>query len=59
MDTNNDNRQLNKQVAGLFGDVVFGLIVGVVGLFVLGAAVAVIWDLINRIWDVSTIGQKS
>ena len=49
MATNNDNRQLNKQVAGLFGDVVFGLIVGVVGLFVLGTAVAVIWDLINRI----------
>lgn len=49
MGTNNDNRQLNKQVAGLFGDVVFGLLVGVVGLFVLGAGVAVIWDLINRI----------
>jgi hypothetical protein len=49
MATNNDNGQLNKQVAGLFGDVVFGLIVGVVGLFVLGTAVAVIWDLINRI----------
>ena len=49
MASNNDNRQLNKQVAGLFGDTLFALVVGVVGLFVLGTAVAVIWDLINRI----------
>lgn len=44
-----DNKQLNKQVAGLFGDVLFGLIVGVVGLFVLGTAVAVIWDIVNKL----------
>ena len=44
-----DNRQLNKQVAGLFGDVLFGLIVGVVGLFIFGAVVSIIWDVVNKI----------
>jgi len=44
-----DNRQLNKQVAGLFGDTLFALIVGVVCLFVFGTVVALIWDLVNKI----------
>ena len=44
-----DNKQLYKQVAGLFGDVLFGLIAGMVGLFILGAAVAVIWDIVNKL----------
>ena len=44
-----DNKQLGKQVAGLFGDVLFGLIVGVVGLFIFGAVVSIIWDVVNKI----------
>ena len=44
-----DNKQLAKQVAGLFGDTLFALIVGVVCLFVFGTVVALIWDLVNKI----------
>jgi len=44
-----DNRQLNKQVAGLFGDVLFGLVAGMVGLFIFGAVVGIIWDVVNKI----------
>ena len=43
-----DNRQLVKQVAGLFGDTLFALLAGVVCLFVLGTSVAVIWELVNK-----------
>jgi phosphotransferase system glucose/maltose/N-acetylglucosamine-specific IIC component len=49
MATNNDNKQLGRQVAGLFGDTLFALIVGVVCLFIFGAVVALIWDLVNKI----------
>jgi hypothetical protein len=49
MGLDNDNRQLGRQVAGLFGDTLFALIVGVVGLFIFGAVVAIIWDLVNKI----------
>ena len=41
-----DNRQLTRQVAGLLGDTVFALIVGVLCLFVLGGVVSAIWSLI-------------
>ncbi len=49
MATNNDNKQLGKQVAGLLDDPLFALIVGVVGLFIFGTVVAIIWDLVNKI----------
>ena len=45
-----DNKQLSKQVVGLFGDTLFALTVGVVCLFIFGAVVAVIWDLVNKIF---------
>ena len=41
-----DNRQLAKQVAGLLGDTIFALIVGMLCLFVLGGVVSAIWSLI-------------
>ena len=44
-----DNKQLYKQVAGVFGDTVFALLIGMVGLFVLGGVVAVVWDIINKL----------
>ena len=44
-----DNRQLNRQVAGLFGNVVFALIVGAVCLFIFGTVFALIWDLVNKV----------
>ena len=44
-----DSRQDNKPMAVIVGDTIFALIAGVVGLFVLGAVVAVIWDIVNRI----------
>lgn len=44
-----DNRQLVKQVVGLFGDTLFALVVGVVCLFVFGTATAVIWEMVNKI----------
>ena len=44
-----DNKQLGRQVAGLFGDTLFALVVGVVCLFVFGTVVAIIWDLVNKI----------
>ena len=44
-----DNRQLVKQVVGLFGDTLFALIVGVVGLFIFGTLVSIIWDVVNKI----------
>ena len=44
-----DNRQLSKQVAGLFGDTLFALIVGVLCLFLLGGIVGAIWNLINTL----------
>ena len=49
MGLDNDNKQLGRQVAGLFGDTLFALIVGVVGLFIFGTVVAIIWDLVNKI----------
>jgi hypothetical protein len=45
MATNNDNKQLAKQVAGIFGGVVIALAVG----FVFGTVVSIIWDLVNII----------
>ena len=44
-----DNKQLSKQVAGLFGDTLFALIVSVGGLFIFGAVVSIIWDLVNKV----------
>ncbi|MDA9981245.1 hypothetical protein N9H39_00590 [Gammaproteobacteria bacterium] len=44
-----DNKQLGRQVAGLFGDTLFALVVSVVGLFIFGTVVALIWDLVNKI----------
>ncbi len=41
-----DNKQLVKQVAGLLGDTIFALIVGMLCLFVLGGVVSAIWSLI-------------
>ena len=41
-----DNKQLTKQVVGLFGDTVFALILGMLCLFVLGGVVSAIWSLI-------------
>ncbi len=41
-----DNKQLYKQVAGLLGDTIFALIVGMLCLFVLGGVVSAIWSLI-------------
>jgi len=49
MPTSNNNKQLAKQVAGLFGDTLFALIVGVVCLFIFGTVIAIIWDLVNKI----------
>ena len=49
MPISNDNKQLGKQVAGLFGDTLFALIVGVVGLFIFGTVVSIIWDVVNKI----------
>jgi len=49
MGKHNDNKQLTKQVVGLFGDTLFALIIGVVGLFIFGAVVAIIWDLVNKV----------
>lgn len=49
MSINNDNKQLGKQVAGLFGDTLFALIVGVVGLFIFGTVVSIIWDVVNKV----------
>lgn len=49
MPINNDNKQLGKQVAGLFGDTLFALTAGVVCLFIFGAVVSIIWDLVNKI----------
>ena len=45
MPTSNDNKQLDKQVAGIFGGVVIALAVG----FVFGAVVLVIRDLVNKV----------
>jgi len=44
-----DNKQLGRQVAGLFGDTLFALIIGVVGLFIFGTVVSIIWDLVNKV----------
>ena len=41
-----DNKQLAKVIVG---DIIFALIAGVVGLFVLGTVVAVIWDIVNKL----------
>ena len=49
MGLDNDNKQLSRQVVGLFGDTLFALTAGVVGLFVFGVVVSVIWDLVNKI----------
>ena len=49
MPISNDNKQLGKQVAGLFGDTLFALVAGVVGLFIFGAVVSIIWDVVNKI----------
>lgn len=49
MGLDNDNKQLTKQVAGLFGDTLFALVVGVVGLFIFGAVVSIIWDVVNKV----------
>jgi hypothetical protein len=46
MGTNNDNKQLNKQVMGLLGDTIMALILGVVGLALLFGFVSMIWNLI-------------
>jgi hypothetical protein len=46
MASNNDNKQLNKQVMGLLGDTIMALILGVVGLTLLGGFVGMIWNLI-------------
>ena len=45
MGLDNDNKQLSR----LFGDTLFALTAGVVGLFVFGVVVNVIWDLVNKI----------
>jgi hypothetical protein len=49
MATSNDNKELGKQVAGLFGDTLFALVAGVVGLFIFGTVVSIIWDLVNKV----------
>ncbi len=61
MGISNDNKQFNskqsnrmldgfsRQVAGLFGDTLFALVVGVVCLFIFGTVVALIWDLVNKV----------
>ena len=44
-----DNKQLSKQVAGLFGDTLFALVIGMVCLVGFGLVVNAIWGLVNKI----------
>lgn len=44
-----DNKQLYNKIAGMFGDTVFALLAGLVVVFIFGAAVAVIWDIVNKL----------
>jgi hypothetical protein len=43
-----DNRQLGKQVAGLVGDTIMALIVGMLGVVALFGIVSSIWYIINE-----------
>ena len=43
-----DNRQLGKQVLGLFGDTIMALIIGMLGMVALFGIVSSIWYLINE-----------
>jgi len=44
-----DNKQLYNKIGSMFGDTVFALLAGLVVVFIFGAAVAVIWDIINKL----------
>ena len=46
MASNNDNKQLGKQVMGLLGDTIMALIIGMLGLVALFGIVTAIWSLI-------------
>lgn len=41
-----DNKQLYKQVAGMFGDLVMALVIGLLGVVALFGIVSAIWNLI-------------
>ena len=43
-----DNRQLTKQVVGLFGDTLMALVIGMLGLVALFGIVSSIWYIINE-----------
>ena len=43
-----DNRQLTKQVVGLFGDTLMALVIGMLGLVALSGIVSSIWYIINE-----------
>jgi hypothetical protein len=49
MGLDNDNRQLGRQVAGLFGDTLFALVIGMVCLVGFGLVVNAIWGLVNKV----------